>query len=196
MARKTADKGFTTGAQGKLPTPRLKKLYRDTVLAKIKEQFGFSTVMQVPTLTKVVVNMGTGVDEKELESALRDMAVITGQRPVTTISRKSVAQFKLREGQKIGCMVTLRGDRMWHFLDKVCTVALPRIRDFQGLNPKSFDGRGNYSFGLKEQLVFPEIDYDTFDKLRGMDITVCTSANNDEEARALLKALGMPLRDK
>ncbi|MES1228434.1 MAG: 50S ribosomal protein L5 [Armatimonadota bacterium] len=196
MARKTAEKGFITGAQGKLPAPRLKKVYRDTVIAKLKEQFGFTSLMQVPTLTKVVVNMGTGTDEKELESALRDMAVITGQRPVTTIARKSVAQFKLREGQKIGCMVTLRGDRMWHFLDKVCTVALPRIRDFQGLNPKSFDGRGNYSFGLKEQLVFPEIDYDSFDKLRGMDITVCTNAKNDEEARALLKALGMPLRDK
>ena len=129
MARKTADKGFTTGAQGSLPFPRLKKVYRDTVIAKLKEQFGFTSLMQVPTLTKVVVNMGTGTDEKELESALRDMAVITGQRPVSTIARKSVAQFKLREGQKIGCMVTLRGDRMWHFLDKVCTVALPRIRD-------------------------------------------------------------------
>lgn len=196
MARKSADKGFVTGEQGKLPAPRLKKVYRDIVIAKLKEQFGFSSLMQVPTLQKVVVNMGTGTDEKELESALRDMAVITGQRPVTTIARKSVAQFKLREGQKIGCMVTLRGDRMWHFLDKVCTVALPRIRDFQGLNPKSFDGRGNYSFGLKEQLVFPEIDYDSFDKLRGMDITICTSAKNDEEARALLKALGLPLRER
>lgn len=196
MARKSSGPGFVTGEQGKLPAPRLKKIYRDSVIAKLKEQFNFDSVMQVPRLTKIVVNMGTGADEKELENSMRDMAVITGQRPVSTVARKSVAQFKLREGMKIGCMVTLRGDRMWHFFDKVCTVALPRIRDFQGLNPKSFDGRGNYSFGLKEQLVFPEIDYDSFDKIRGMDVTVCTTAKNDEEARALLKALGLPLREK
>ncbi|MCU0315119.1 MAG: 50S ribosomal protein L5 [Fimbriimonadaceae bacterium] len=160
------------------------------------EQFKFSSVMQVPKLVKVVVNMGTGTDEKELESAIRDMTSITGQKPVVTIARKSVAQFKLREGQKVGCRVTLRGDRALHFFDKLATVALPRIRDFQGLNPKSFDGRGNYSLGLKEQLVFPEINYDTFDKIRGMDITICTTAANDEEARVFLKLMGLPLREK
>jgi large subunit ribosomal protein L5 len=195
MARKSGPQ-FATGAQGKLPPPRLKQIYREAVIPKLMEQFKFTSVMEVPRLTKVVVNMGTGIDEKELDNSIRDMAVITGQKPVSTSARKSVAQFKLREGMKIGCMVTLRGDRMWHFFDKVATVALPRIRDFQGLSPKSFDGRGNYSFGLKEQLVFPEIDYDSFDKIRGMDITICTTARNDEEARALLKALGFPLREK
>ena len=195
MARKTAETK-NTGPQGALPTPRLKKVYRDTVVPKLKEQFQYTSSMQVPRLVKVVVNMGTGIEEKELDNSVRDMQVITGQKPVTTVSRKSISQFKLRENMKIGCMVTLRGDRAYHFLDKLCTVALPRIRDFQGLSAKSFDGRGNYSLGLKEQLVFPEINYDTFDKIRGMDITIVTTAKNDDEGRAFLKLMGLPLRDK
>jgi large subunit ribosomal protein L5 len=194
MARKKTE--IVSGPQGALPTPRLKKIYRETVAPKLREKFEYKSTMQIPKLTKIVVNMGTGIDDKELDSALRDMTAITGQKPVTTSARKSVAQFKLREGMKIGCRVTLRGDRMYHFFDKLATVALPRLRDFQGLSPKSFDGRGNYSFGLQEQLVFPEIDYDTFDKMRGMDITICTSANTDEEGRELLKSLGFPIREK
>lgn len=194
MARKKESDAPTV--QGKLPTPRLRKVYKDTVLPKLMEEFKYTTVMQAPRLTKVVVNMGTGIDEKELESALRDMTKITGQRPVSTTARKSVSNFKVREGMKIGCRVTLRGDRAHHFFDKLCTVALPKLRDFQGLSPKSFDGRGNYSLGLKEQLVFPEIDYDSFDKIRGMDITICTTAQTDAEARFFLKAMGLPLREK
>lgn len=195
MARKK-EQTIVSGPQGQLPQPRLKGIYREKVAPALKEKFGYKSVMEIPKLTKVVVNMGTGIDEKELDSALRDMTSITGQKPVATVARKSVAQFKLREGMKIGCRVTLRGDRAYHFLDKLSTVALPRIRDFQGLSPKSFDGRGNYSFGLQEQLVFPEIDYDSFDKMRGMDITICTTAKNDEEARELLKGLGFPIREK
>jgi len=195
MARKSVDTK-PSGPQGALPTPRLKKVYRETVVPKLKEQFQYKSSMEVPRLVKVVVNMGTGIEEKELESSLRDMQVITGQKPVTTVSRKSISQFKLRENMKIGCMVTLRGDKAYHFLDKLCTVALPRLRDFQGLSPKSFDGRGNYSLGLKEQLIFPEINYDTFDKIRGMDITIVTTAQNDDEGRAFLKMMGLPLRDK
>lgn len=194
MARKKeAEK---TGPQGALPVPRLKKIYNEKVLPKLMEEFKYTTVMQAPKMTKLVVNMGTGIDEKELESAIRDMTKITGQKPVTTTSRKSISNFKLREGMKIGCRVTLRGARMYHFFDKLCTVALPKLRDFQGLSPKSFDGRGNYSLGLKEQLVFPEIDYDSFDKIRGMDITICTTAQTDAEARFFLKQMGLPLREK
>ncbi|MCA0361291.1 MAG: 50S ribosomal protein L5 [Armatimonadetes bacterium] len=195
MARKKTE-AAPSGPQGALPAPRLKKIYREKVAGQLKEKFGYKSTMEIPRLVKVVVNMGTGADEKELDGALRDMTSITGQKPVTTVARKSIAQFKLREGMKIGCRVTLRGDRAYHFLDKLATVALPRIRDFQGLSGKSFDGRGNYSFGLQEQLVFPEIDYDSFDKIRGMDITICTTAKTDEEGRELLKGLGMPLRDK
>ncbi|MCW5935889.1 MAG: 50S ribosomal protein L5 [Fimbriimonadaceae bacterium] len=195
MARKDKEQKVS-GPQGPLPPARLRKVYREQVVPKLMEQFKYSTVMQVPRLVKVTVNMGTGSEEKELDNSLRDMQVITGQKPVPTIARKSISNFKLREGMKIGCRVTLRGDRMYYFFDKLCTVALPRIRDFQGLSPKSFDGRGNYSLGLKEQLVFPEIDYDSFDKIRGMDITVVTTARTDEEGRALLKMLGMPLREK
>lgn len=195
MARKKTE-AAPSGPQGALPAPRLKKIYKDKVAGQLKEKFGYKSTMEIPRLVKVVVNMGTGADEKELDGALRDMTSITGQKPVTTVARKSIAQFKLREGMKIGCRVTLRGDRAYHFLDKLATVALPRIRDFQGLSGKSFDGRGNYSFGLQEQLVFPEIDYDSFDKIRGMDITICTTAKTDEEGRELLKGLGMPLRDK
>jgi large subunit ribosomal protein L5 len=194
MARKKVEE--IPAPTGKLPSPRLRKIYRETVIPKLMEEFKYSTVMQAPKMTKIVINMGTGIDEKELEGALRDMAKITGQKPVVTTARKSVASFKLREGMKVGCRVTLRGDRMFHFFDKLCTVALPKLRDFQGLSPKSFDGRGNYSLGMKEQLVFPEIDYDSFDKIRGMDITVCTSASTDAEARFFLKQMGLPLREK
>ncbi len=194
MARKKTE--IVSGPQGALPQPRLKKIFKEKVGPAMREKFGYKSPMETPRLVKVVVNMGTGIDDKELDSALRDMTAITGQKPVSTIARKSVAQFKLREGMKIGCRVTLRGDRAYHFLDKLCTVALPRLRDFQGLSPKSFDGRGNYSFGLQEQLVFPEIDYDSFDKMRGMDITICTTAKTDAEGQELLKGLGFPLRDK
>ena len=156
--------------------------------------------MQVPRLDKIVINMGTGskekTGEKNLENSLRDMTLISGQKPIITKSQKAISNFKLREGMEIGCKVTLRGDRMYHFFDKLATVVLPRIRDFQGLSPKSFDGRGNYALGLKEQLVFPEIPYDTFDRIRGMDIIICTTARTDEEARVFLKAMGLPLRDR
>lgn len=194
MARK--DKSTPSGPQGKLPPARLRKIYKEKVLPALMEQFKYTSPMQAPRLTKVVVNMGTGYEEKELDKSMVDMQVITGQKPVSTIARKSVSNFKVREGMKVGCRVTLRGDRAYHFLDKLATVALPRIRDFQGLSPKSFDGRGNYSLGLKEQLVFPEIDYDSFDKIRGMDVTICTTAKNDDEGHAFLKLMGMPLREK
>lgn len=194
MAKK--EKGGAAGPQGSLPAPRLKKIYSETVAPKLREQFGYTSTMQIPKVTKIVINMGTGIDEKHLENSIRDLTIISGQKPVVTTSKKAISNFKLREGMKIGCKVTLRGDRALHFLDKLNTVVLPRIRDFQGLSPKSFDGRGNYALGLKEQLVFPEIPYDTFDRIRGMDIVVCTTAKNDEEARELLKAMGMPLREK
>jgi len=192
MARKEKE----AGTQGKLPPARLRKVHKDKVVPALMDQFKYGSVMQVPRLVKVVVNMGTGSEEKELDKAMQDMQTITGQKPVSTEARKSISNFKVREGMKVGCRVTLRGDRAYHFLDKLATVALPRIRDFQGLSPKSFDGRGNFSMGLKEQLVFPEIDYDSFDKIRGMDITICTTAKNDEEGKAFLKLMGMPLRDK
>ncbi|MFN8220677.1 MAG: 50S ribosomal protein L5 [Fimbriimonadales bacterium] len=186
-------------ATGKLPSPRLRKKYSDEVLPKLMTQFGYTTVMQAPKLTKIVLNMGTGNGEKDpkhLENSVRDMQAITGQKPVVTTAKKAISNFKLREGMKIGCKVTLRGDRAYHFLDKLATVVLPRIRDFQGLSPKSFDGRGNYALGLKEQLVFPEIPYDSFDRIRGMDIVICTTAKTDDEARFFLKEMGMPLREK
>ncbi len=195
MARKKSE-SIPSGAQGALPKPRLRGVYKEKVLPTMMEEFKFDSIMQAPKLVKIVVNMGTGIDEKELDNSIRDMAKITGQKPVATTARKSISNFKLREGMKIGCRVTLRGDRAYHFLDKLCTVALPKLRDFQGLSPKSFDGRGNYSLGLKEQLVFPEIDYDSFDKIRGMDITICTSAKTDDEARRFLKLMGLPLREK
>lgn len=193
MAKKAAE--IAGGA--KAPTPRLRKIYRDTVLPKLMTDFKYSSVMEAPRLLKIVVNMGVkGGDDKNLENSIRDMTLITGQKPVVTEARKAISNFKLREGMKIGCKVTLRGDRAFHFFDKLATVVLPRIRDFQGLSANSFDGRGNYSLGLKEQLVFPEIPYDTFDKIRGMDIVICTSAKTDDEARSFLKAMGLPLRDK
>jgi len=188
----------SAGPQVKVPEPRLKKIYKQTVLPKLMEKFGYSSVMQAPRITKIVINMGTGTgdkDPKHLENSMRDMQLIAGQKPVATVAKKAISNFRLRKGMKIGCMVTLRGNQMYAFFDKLCTVVFPRIRDFQGLNPNSFDGRGNYAVGLKEQLVFPEIPYDTFDRVRGMDIVVCTSAKTDDEARFLLKELGMPLRE-
>ncbi|MCL4439773.1 MAG: 50S ribosomal protein L5 [Firmicutes bacterium] len=161
------------------------------------EKFNYNNIMQVPKLEKVVVNVGVGEaiqNSKALDATVSDITIITGQRPVITKAKKSIAAFKLREGMKIGCKVTLRGDRMYHFVDKLFNIALPRVRDFRGVSPKSFDGRGNYSMGVKEQLIFPEIEYDKIDKVRGMDIIFVTTANTDEEARELLKLMGMPFR--
>jgi len=178
--------------------PRLKARYQDQIKADLQKQFDFGNVMQIPGVVKVVVNMGVGdaaKDSKLIEGAVRDLTAITGQKPVVTKARKSIAQFKLREGMPIGAHATLRGDRMWEFLDRLVSVALPRIRDFRGLNPKQFDGRGNYTFGLTEQSMFHEIDQDRIDRVRGMDITVVTTATNDDEGRALLKALGFPFKE-
>jgi large subunit ribosomal protein L5 len=178
--------------------PRLKARYRAEVRAALQEQFGYANVMQVPGLVKVVVNMGVGDaarDSKLIEGAVRDLGTITGQRPSVTKARKSIAQFKLREGMPIGAHTTLRGDRMWEFLDRLVSVALPRIRDFRGLSPKQFDGNGNYTFGLNEQSMFHEIDQDRIDRVRGMDITVVTTAKTDDEGRALLRRLGFPFKE-
>ena len=178
--------------------PRLKARYKSDVVAALSSQFGFKNRMQIPTLTKVIVNMGVGEaakDSKLIEGAVRDLATITGQKPIVTKARKPIANFKLREGQPIGAHVTLRGDRMWEFMDRLLSISLPRIRDFRGLSPKQFDGSGNYTFGLTEQVVFPEIQQDKLDRVRGMDITIVTSAKNDDEGRALLRALGFPFRD-
>jgi large subunit ribosomal protein L5 len=178
--------------------PRLKERYRTEIKDKLQDEFGYRNVMQIPGLVKVVVNMGVGEaarDSKLIEGAIRDLAAITGQKPAVTKARKSIAQFKLREGQPIGAHVTLRGDRMWEFLDRVVSLALPRIRDFRGLSPKQFDGRGNYTFGLTEQVMFHEIDPDKVDRQRGMDITVVTTAETDDEGRALLRHLGFPFKE-
>ena len=178
--------------------PRLKEKYRNEIVSALQEQFEFDNVMQVPGLTKIVVNMGVGEaarDGKLIEGAIKDLTAITGQKPQVTKARKSIAQFKLREGMPIGAHVTLRGDRMWEFLDRLLTLALPRIRDFRGLSPRQFDGRGNYTFGLTEQVMFHEIDQDKIDRSRGMDITVVTTATNDDEGRALLKLLGFPYKE-
>ncbi|KQX66058.1 50S ribosomal protein L5 [Angustibacter sp. Root456] len=178
--------------------PRLKQRYRAEIAPALIEQFGFANVMQVPGVVKVVVNMGVGDaarDSKLIDGAVRDLTAITGQKPVVTKARKSIAQFKLREGMPIGAHTTLRGDRMWEFLDRLISVALPRIRDFRGLSPKQFDGQGNYTFGLNEQSMFHEIDQDRIDRVRGMDITVVTTATNDDEGRALLKSLGFPFKE-
>ena len=177
--------------------PRLKQRYREEIREALNKQFEVDNVMQIPGLTKIVVNMGVGEaarDSKIIEGAIRDLTAITGQKPAVTKARKSIAQFKLREGQPIGCHVTLRGDRMWEFADRLLTLALPRIRDFRGLNGRQFDGNGNYTFGLNEQVMFLEIDQDKIDRVRGMDITFVTSATNDEEGRALLKHLGFPFK--
>ncbi|MET7616553.1 50S ribosomal protein L5 [Streptomyces sp. NBC_00322] len=179
-------------------TPRLKTKYREEIAGKLREEFSFENVMQVPGLVKIVVNMGVGDaarDSKLIDGAIRDLTTITGQKPAVTKARKSIAQFKLREGQPIGAHVTLRGDRMWEFLDRTLSLALPRIRDFRGLSPKQFDGRGNYTFGLTEQVMFHEIDQDKIDRVRGMDITVVTTATNDAEGRALLRHLGFPFKE-
>jgi large subunit ribosomal protein L5 len=179
--------------------PRLKKKYLETIRPELQSEFEFANVMQVPGLVKVVVNMGVGDaarDSKVIDGAVRDLATITGQKPQVTRARKSIAQFKLREGMPIGAHTTLRGDRMWEFLDRLVSVALPRIRDFRGLSPKQFDGHGNYTFGLTEQVVFPEIDQDSIDRTRGMDVTVVTTAANDDQGRALLRKLGFPFKEK
>lgn len=189
----------TTGFLSSTPKSRLKEREKSEIGPKMQEQFGYKSTMQIPRLNKIVINMGTGAgdkDPKNLENSVRDMTLISGQKPVVTIAKKAISNFKVRENMKIGCKVTLRGERMYHFFDKLANVVLPRIRDFQGLSPKSFDGRGNYALGLKEQLVFPEIPYDTFDRIRGMDIIICTTAKNDDEARAFLKFMGLPLREK
>ncbi|TFC82266.1 50S ribosomal protein L5 [Cryobacterium cheniae] len=177
--------------------PRLKQKYRDEIMAQLTKDLGFTNVHQVPNLVKIVVNMGVGEaarDGKIMDGAVADLTKITGQKPQVTKARKSIAQFKLREGQPIGTHVTLRGDRMWEFLDRLLSLALPRIRDFRGLSDKQFDGSGNYTFGLTEQVMFHEIDQDRIDRIRGMDITVVTTAKNNDEGRALLKALGFPFK--
>ena len=189
----------TEGAVIEQVTPRLKTRYREEILPSLKSEFEIANVMQVPGLTKIVVNMGVGEaarDSKLIEGAIRDLTAITGQKPAVTKARKSIAQFKLREGMPIGAHVTLRGDRMWEFLDRLLSLALPRIRDFRGLSPKQFDGNGNYTFGLTEQVMFHEIDADKIDRSRGMDITLVTTATNDEQGRALLKQLGFPFAER
>ena len=177
---------------------RLKARYKSEIAPALQKQFNYANVMQIPTLTKVVVNMGVGEaarDSKLIEGAIRDLTTITGQKPLVTRAKKSIAQFKLREGQPIGAHVTLRNDRMWEFMDRLLSISLPRIRDFRGLSPKQFDGKGNYTFGLTEQVVFPEIEQDKVDRPRGMDITIVTTATNDDEGRALLKLLGFPFKE-
>lgn len=180
-------------------TPRLKELYQTELIGKLKDELALGNVNQVPKLQKIVVNMGVGAaasDSKLLDAAIADLRTITGQQPCVTRAKKSIAGFHLREGQAIGAKVTLRGDRMWEFMDRLLATALPRVRDFRGISPKSFDGRGNYSLGITEQLIFPEIDYDKVDRTRGMDITFVTSAEDNDAALALLKALGFPFKEK
>lgn len=175
----------------------LKEQYKNEAVAKLTEQFGYANVMQMPKITKVTLNMGVGEatsDKKLIDFATADLEKLSGQKPVVTKARKSVAGFKVREGWPIGVKVTLRGERMWEFLDRLVNIAIPRIRDFRGLNPKSFDGRGNYSMGVREQIIFPEIEYDKIDRIRGLDITITTTANTDEEGRALLSALNFPFK--
>jgi large subunit ribosomal protein L5 len=187
-------------ATGSAPVPpRLKVRYREEIVPALRSEFEIPNAMQVPGLTKIVVNMGVGEaarDSKLIEGAIRDLTVITGQKPLVTRARKSIAQFKLREGMPIGAHATLRGDRMWEFLDRLLSLALPRIRDFRGLSPRQFDGQGNYTFGLTEQVMFHEIDQDRIDRSRGMDITVVTTATNDDQGRALLKHLGFPFQER
>jgi len=178
---------------------RLKERYRSEIIPALMKEFQYTNVMQVPKLDKVVINMGVGTavqDPKTLDGAVRDLSTITGQKPVVTRAKRSIAAFKIREGMRIGCKVTLRGDRMYDFLDKLFNVTLPRVRDFGGISPNSFDGRGNFAMGMREQLTFPEIEYDKVDRTRGMDIIITTTAKNDEEARALLRQLGLPFRER
>ena len=186
---------MTTSDSGVKTLPRLKERYREEIRAALLKEFGYANVMQIPGVVKVVVNMGVGDaarDAKLINGAVNDLALITGQKPEVRKATKSIAQFKLREGMPIGARVTLRGDRMWEFLDRLISIALPRIRDFRGLNPNSFDGRGNYSLGIREQIIFPEIDYDSINQIRGLDVAITTTATNDDQARALLTALGLP----
>lgn len=178
---------------------KLKTTYQETIVPKLKEQFNYTNIHQVPKIVKVTLNRGLGeaaTNAKALESSLTEIGLIAGQKPVVTRAKKAIAGFKIREGMPVGIMVTLRGDRMYAFLDRLINLALPRIRDFRGISPKSFDGRGNYSLGVREQLIFPEIEYDRIDQIRGMDISIITTAKTDEEGRALLKAFGMPFRDQ
>jgi large subunit ribosomal protein L5 len=190
----------TTTETQAAPTPRLKELYQNTAVPALVKQFNYTNVMQAPRIEKVVINMGvgqagqTGGDAKLLDNAIRDLTAISGQKPIVTRAKKSVANFKLREGSRIGAKVTLRGTRMYEFLDRLFNITLPRVRDFQGINPNSFDGRGNFAMGMKEQIVFPEIDYDKIDRIRGMDIIIVTTANTDTEARYLLQQMGLPFR--
>ena len=187
----------TTVLEGNAKTPRLQLVYDREIVPALKEKFGYKNVMQVPRLSKIVINMGVGeavADQKQIISAVEEMTLIAGQKPVITKAKKAEASFKLRAGLQIGCRVTLRKQRMYEFLDRFVTIAMPRIRDFRGVNPKSFDGRGNYNMGLKEQIVFPEINYDRITNVRGMDITIVTTAKNDEEARALLEGFNVPFR--
>ena len=177
---------------------RLQQVYKEKVVPKLLKEFAYKNVMQVPRIKKITLNMGVGeavADKKQIENAVRDMTAIAGQKPVVTKSRKSIAGFKIRDGWPIGCKVTLRGEHMWEFLDRLIAISIPRIRDFRGMNGKSFDGRGNYSMGVREQIMFPEIDYDKVDAIRGLDITITTSAETDEEGKALLKAFNFPFRN-
>lgn len=179
--------------------PRLQEMYHNTVTKLLLEQFGYKNLMQVPRISKITLNMGVGeavADKKIMDAALRDMIAISGQKPIVTLAKKSIAGFKIREGWPIGCKVTLRRARMYEFLDRLITIAIPRIRDFRGISPKSFDGRGNFSMGLREQIVFPEIDYDKIDALRGLDICITTTAKTDEEGRALLAAFNFPFKER
>ena len=177
---------------------RLQQVYKQTVVPELLKEFAYKNVMQVPRIKKITLNMGVGeavADKKQIENAVRDMTAIAGQKPVVTKARKSIAGFKIRDGWPIGCKVTLRGEHMWEFLDRLIAISIPRIRDFRGMNGKSFDGRGNYSMGVREQIMFPEIDYDKVDAIRGLDITITTSAETDEEGKALLKAFNFPFRN-
>jgi large subunit ribosomal protein L5 len=198
QAAKKDDKPKEPGTRSEAP-PRMLSVYRDTIVPQLTKEFDYANVMQVPRIAKVVVNIGIGEakdNDKALDAAVGDVTTITGQKPSLVKARKSVANFKLRQGQTIGIKTTLRGRRMWYFLDKLVNVALPRIRDFRGVNPEGFDGRGNYSLGLREQVVFPEIDYDKIDKLRGLEVSIVTTARSDDEARSLLTRLGMPFRKR
>ncbi len=195
MAKKNEVKAAEPAAPAEKVTPRMKTQYLEEIAPALLKKFGYKSVMQIPKLEKIIVNVGCGESKnnaKEIEAICKDIGAITGQKPITTKARKSVANFKVREGETVGVKVTLRGSKMYEFLDRLFSVALPRVRDFRGINPNSFDGRGNYAFGLKEQLIFPEIEYDKVDKIRGMDICICTSAHTDEEAKELLSMLGAP----
>jgi large subunit ribosomal protein L5 len=195
---KVEKKAAATAVQVRV-APRLKEVYAKNIVPSMMKEFNYTSVMQVPKLEKIVLNMGVGggdKDQKLMDNSVRDMGLITGQKPVVTLAKKAISNFRLRKGMRVGCKVTLRGEQMLHFFDKLVNVVLPRMRDFQGLSAKSFDGHGNYSLGIKEQLVFPEIVYDQVDKIRGMDIIICTTALSDEEARVFLKSMGLPLQAK